>query len=85
MGIIKNLNLPEDVVKRSSIISIMGNSIIIENFKSIMDYKSEFIKIKAKDKIIAIYGNRLNIEYYNREEIKVTGTINSIFFEVFHG
>ena len=85
MGIVKSLNLPEDVIRKTSIISILGNTIVVENFKSIMDYKSDFIRIKAKDKIISIQGTKLNVEYYNREEIKVTGTINSIYFEVYCG
>ncbi len=83
MSLVKNLNLPEDVVKKSSIISILGNTILIENFKSIMEYKNDFIKIKAKDKIISLYGSRLTVIYYNREEIKVTGVINNIIFEVY--
>ncbi len=85
MGLINNLNLPDDVVHQSSIISIIGNTIVIENFKSIMEYKNDFIKIKAKDKIISICGERLCVLYYNREEIKVTGVINNIVFEVYGG
>lgn len=83
MDLSRSLHLPEDVVKKSSIINILGNhSILIENFKSIMDYKQDFVKIKAKNRIISIHGERLTIEYYNREEIKINGRMNSIFFEV---
>lgn len=83
MDLSRSLHLPEDVVKHSSIINILGNhSILIENFKSIMDYKEDFVKIKAKNRIISIHGERLTIEYYNREEIKINGRMNSIFFEV---
>lgn len=83
MDFIRSLHLPEDVIKNSSIINIMGNnSMIIENFKAIMDYKEDYVRIKAKDKIISIYGNKLTIEYYNSEEIKIAGKMNSIFFEV---
>ncbi|MDD6572556.1 MAG: YabP/YqfC family sporulation protein [Thermoflexaceae bacterium] len=70
-------------MKNSSIINIMGNnSLLIENFKAIMEYKNDFVRIKAKDKIISIHGSKLAIEYYNAEEIKIIGKINSIFFEV---
>lgn len=83
MDVARTLHLPEDVVKKASIINILGNnSMIVENFKAIMEYKDDFIKIKAKDKIISIYGSRLEIAYYNTEEIKILGTMNSIFFEV---
>ncbi|MCM1467858.1 MAG: YabP/YqfC family sporulation protein [Alistipes sp.] len=83
MDLSRSLHLPEDVVKKSSIINILGDhSILIENFKSIMDYKEDFVKIKAKNRIISIHGERLTIEYYNREEIKINGRMNSIFFEV---
>lgn len=83
MDLARSLHLPEDVTKKSSIINILGNnSILIENFKSIMDYKEDFVKIKAKNRIISIHGERLTIEYYNREEIKINGRMDSIFFEV---
>lgn len=83
MDVVKTLHLPEDVVKKASIINILGNNaMIVENFKTIMEYKDDFIKIKAKDKIISIYGCKLEIAYYNTEEIKILGTMNSIFFEV---
>lgn len=83
MDFVKSLHLPEDVMKNSSIINIMGNhSLLIENFKAIMEYKNDFVRIKAKDKIISIHGSNLAIEYYNAEEIKIIGKINSIFFEV---
>lgn len=83
MNLIRSLHLPEDVVKNSSIINILGsNTMIVENFKAIMDYKDDYVRIKAKDKIISIYGSKLVIEYYNSEEIKIVGKMNSIFFEV---
>lgn len=83
MNLLKSFHLPEDVVKSSSIINILGNNtIIIENFKTIMSYKSDKIKVKAKDKYLTIYGSKLFIEYYNNEEIKITGRFEQIQFEV---
>ncbi|MGN0515261.1 MAG: YabP/YqfC family sporulation protein [Lachnospiraceae bacterium] len=83
MSISRTLHLPEDVVKKYSIINILGNhTMVIENFKAIMEYRSDYIKIKAKDKIISVYGTKIIIEYYNTEEIKISGNMNQIFFEV---
>lgn len=83
MGIKETLHLPEDVMENSSITRIMGNkTMVIENFKAIMEYREDCVKIKAKDKIISVFGRKLSIEYYNQEEIKITGYFNSIFFEV---
>lgn len=83
MNISRTLHLPEDVVKKYSIINILGNhTMVIENFKAIMEYRSDYIKIKAKDKIISVYGTKIIIEYYNTEEIKISGNMNQIFFEV---
>lgn len=82
MNLTRSLHLPEDVVKNSSIINILGShAMVIENFKAIMEYKDDYIRVKAKDKIISIHGKKLEIEYYNTEEIKITGKMNSIFFE----
>lgn len=82
MGIIESLRLPEDVLRSSSIINILGNnSMVIENFKAIMEYKEDYIKIRAKNKIIIINGEKLFIEGYDKEEIKISGRMDSIFFE----
>ena len=53
----------------------------IENFKSIMEYKDDYIKVKSKNKIIIINGEKLFVEGYDKEEIKISGRIDSIFFE----
>lgn len=83
MDLFKTLRLPEDVAQNSSIITIKGNnSIMIENFKTIMTYKNDLMKIKAKDKIISIFGSNLSVEYYNSDEIKVSGKFEQIQFEV---
>ncbi|MGN0161598.1 MAG: YabP/YqfC family sporulation protein [Lachnospiraceae bacterium] len=85
MDLSQTLKLPEDVVNHLPIINITGNRIIlIENFKSIVDYQEDHIRIKTRKMFLTILGSKLSVEYYNQEEIKILGKINKIEFEVFH-
>lgn len=87
MNLIRSFSLPEDVVSGFAIVHCVGNkSIIIENFKAIMEFNDNFVKIKAKKLIVLVQGKNLSVDYYNSEEIKVTGKkIESIYFEVSGG
>lgn len=85
MALSNSLKFPEEVVRNLPIINITGDrSIFIENFKSIVDYHEDYIRIKAKNMFLSLSGCKLTIEYYNQEEIKILGNITKIEFEVFH-
>lgn len=79
MGIINTLSLPKDVVLGMPIITATGNSEVhIENFKAIMEYNCDCVKLMTKKGPIMINGNRLVIDYFNSEDIHITGFIKSI-------
>lgn len=68
--------LPKDVVLGASIISITDNSsLLIENFKKLLDYSSEIISIQCKNYILIIKGKRMEIEFYTKDELKINGRI----------
>lgn len=79
--IINTCQLPKDVLLGASIISMTGNTdILIENFKSILKYQPDLLLIQCKKNQIEMKGKNLKIEYYNKEEIKITGYILEIRF-----
>ncbi len=62
-----------------SIITLHGTKeIYIENFISIIELNDVQIKIRAKCEIITVVGERLQIEYMNKDDIKIIGTIHSV-------
>lgn len=73
------LEVPKDVALGESIITLTGKrEVLIENYKGIVEYNDKFIKIKTKNGLIEIVGNKFLITYLTDDEIKVTGKINSI-------
>ena len=77
-----NLELPRDIVYGAVIISAMGrNEVLIENYKGIIDYTREKIRLQTKTCQVIIVGKRLVVEYYTNEEMKITGFIEGILYD----
>lgn len=76
------LEMPREVASNDVKITILGfNEIFIENYKNILEYEEVFIKINVFNGTINIHGFDLNLEQMTDDDIKVTGTIDSIEFE----
>ena len=81
-NLVETLELPKDLMYGASIVTITGRrEVLIENYKGILEYTEEYIKIQTKNAKLTVYGKRLNIEYYTNEDMKVVGFIKSIEFE----
>lgn len=77
--LVRAINLPSDIAYSACTITVHGNKeAFIENFESIIEFDSEIVKIKTKKEIIMINGSKLSIEYFNDEEIKLTGVISKV-------
>lgn len=75
------LNLPKDVLLGASIIHITGQQeLYIENYKSIIEYTDKIIKVQGKTSKVYISGNNLHIEYFNHDDMKISGRIKNIEF-----
>ena len=73
--------LPKDALLGASIISMTGNTdILIENFKNIIKYETDLLLIQCKRNRIQIIGKCLELEQYNKEELKIRGIIQEIKF-----
>ncbi|HHU71799.1 MAG TPA: sporulation protein [Clostridiales bacterium] len=77
-----SLNLPQDVIAGAPIVTATGiNEISIENYKGIIEYNGDIIRVLTKVCKISIEGKQLNILYYNDDEMKITGIISGIYYQ----
>ena len=78
----KMLEIPEEVYSNTPKIIISGfDQMIIENFKSILEYEEFYIRISTYIGIININGYNLNLETMTNDDLKVTGKIDSFDIE----
>ncbi len=80
-NLVESLELPMDIMYGSVIITAMGrNQILVENYKGIIEYTQEKIRLQTKTCQVTIQGKRLIVEYYTNEEMKITGYIQGIIY-----
>lgn len=76
---VEHLNLPKDLLLGSAILTITGNEdVYIENYRGILQYTSDTILLQTKTCQICLTGENLSIDYYNNEDMKISGCINMI-------
>ncbi len=73
------LDMPLDMIKDCSRMTVIGNeSILLENYKGIMEYEENVIRLSNN---INVFGTNLNIEEITDDDILITGKIKNIEFE----
>lgn len=78
------LEMPPEVVSNVPKISIIGfDEMLIENYKNIMEYENFYIKINTHIGIVNVNGLNLSLIQMNKDDMKVTGNIDSVDFESF--
>lgn len=76
------LEIPEEVYSNVPKIILTGfDEMIIENFKSILEYEEYYIRISTYIGIININGYNLNLKNMTNDDIKITGKIESLDIE----
>lgn len=81
-NVIETLELPKDLVYGAVLVTVTGTrELFVENYRGILEYSPECIRLQAKDCRVCISGKRLYIEYYTNEEMKISGSIKSIQYE----
>lgn len=77
--LLDKLNLPKDITRGAFILTAVGNrEIYIENYKGILEYTKNCIRIQGKNTYIKIEGRNLKIDHYTEEDMLIKGHILSI-------
>lgn len=80
-NIVESLELPVDIMYGAVIVTAMGrNQVLVENYKGIIEYTQEKIRLQTKTCQVTIQGKSLVVEYYTNEEMKITGYIQGIIY-----
>ena len=77
----QKLNIPEDISDGLPIITITGKGeIYVENYKGIIEYNKNCIKIQTKVSRVTFLGKDLEIVYYTNVDMKITGEMETITY-----
>ncbi len=75
------VDIPEEVFKdKCKITTLDNNKTIIEKYKSIIDFNSTYIGVRARGVEIEIEGKGLEIQEVSKEDLLIEGEISSIYF-----
>lgn len=72
-------NLPKDEVLGVPILTLTGHyEVNIENYRGILEYTEQLIRINVRSGQIRITGKSLEINYYTTTDMKITGKVEKI-------
>ena len=81
-AIVSALHLPEDVVLGEMLLYFTGSrAAVVENYRSIVLFTDTVLKLQGKTTKLTVTGKNFSIEYYDKEQLKLTGQIRSAEFE----
>ena len=71
--------MPKDVTLGIPIVTLAGREeLSIENYRGIIEYTEELIRVQTKPGQMKINGRHLQIQYYTNDEMKIIGKITSL-------
>lgn len=80
--LVTSLKFPGDVIMGEMMLSFAGRqALLVENYRTILLYTDQTIRLQGKNCRLTVHGSRLSIQYYTKEEMKITGQIKSVEFE----
>lgn len=75
------LELPKEILLNIPKIILLGNkSVVVENYKGILLFEDDTIKINTNSGILGVSGRKLKITEINADDLLVEGKIKSIEF-----
>lgn len=79
--IVEKLMLPKDLMLGAAVVTVTGQTeAYVENYRGIIEYTTDRIKLQTKTCTIELEGSSLNIGYYTNDEMKITGYISKITY-----
>ena len=80
-NVVNALELPKEVMLNLPLISLTGKEeLIIENYKGIVEYGDEVMRVNTAIGVLRIEGKGLLLRQLTSECIVVTGTIKGVLF-----
>ncbi len=79
--IVEALELPKDLCLGALNVRLIGQmEAYVENYKCIIQYSNEVIKLQGRNSRVKISGRNLKISYYSKDDMKICGLINELKF-----
>ncbi len=79
----KIMEIPKEIVVDLPLISMTGNEeLTIENYKGVIEYSEERVRINTAKGVIKIEGKNLLLNEITDDDIGVTGTILKLEFMI---
>lgn len=76
------LEIPKEISSNEPKITLVGfNELLIENYKSILEYQDFYVRINTHVGIININGYNLDLNEMTTDDILIKGKIESVDFE----
>lgn len=76
------LEIPQEISSSIPKLTIMGfEELLIENYKTILEYQDFYVRLNTSIGIINISGFELNLNEMTNDDILITGKIEGIDFE----
>ena len=76
------LEMPKDLISNcSKITSYKDNQVIVENYKGILEYTNEKIRIKTPGRILCLNGEKLFINAITENDILIEGKFHNVGWE----
>ncbi len=73
------IEIPTDLQVNQPTVTVLSNTFMsIENYKSILEYDINLIRIQTKVNTIKISGDKLYLKYITETEIGIKGIIYSV-------
>ena len=78
----ETLEMPKDVISNcAKITTYNDNQVIVENYRGILEYTNEKIRIKTPGKILCLSGNGLFINAITENDILIEGKFSNVGWE----
>lgn len=84
--LLERFGVPKDAAKGETLLTFLGSgAVLIENYRSILLYSETCVRIQGRRSQLEITGKNLCIRYYDKDEMKITGRMETVIFEAGRG
>ena len=77
----RKMQISEDILAGAPIVTSYGyHRLCIENYRNMIDYQTDLIRLQTKTGKLYVFGKRLSIAYYRNDSMCILGDIHNIEF-----